>query len=287
MSSPRISLQLSGNAGSSNEPRLRLEQAPVSTGDLSLVDLANMLAMVRAGISAKTYIAQSCSASIVGGVVVVPLTLYVWPSLPDQDYTLTAAIPDWTEIGPAVAVEQERDFDLVVEMTETVDLPCLAADFIVSWQSPAITERGLVIDPPSLSGYDVVAGKMLPLAEPHGPINRLRLDREVFGVLRIRCRALGYKHALTMRIPKTTTEKITDIEEVITAAWQLSDATTETTTQDITLPACVATLLESCPDGSRIGDRGSVIDNEDELIPQLRYNTCTGQPLGVVRMVKP
>ena len=186
-----------------------------------------------------------------------------------------------------MAVEQERDFDLVVEMTDTVDLPCLAANLMVSWQSPAITARGLVVDPPAMSGYDDAAGKMVPLAGPHGPLNRLRLDREIFGVLRIRCRALGYQHALTMRIAKTAVAKITDIEEVITAAWNLTDATTETTTQDITLPACVATLLEACPDGSTIGDRGSVTDDEDELIPQLRYNTCTGQPLGIVRMVKP
>jgi hypothetical protein len=287
MISPHITLNLSGSGGSSNPPRLLLEQAPVAAGDLSLVDLANMLAMVRAGISAKTYVADSCAASVVGGLVVAQLTLYVWPSLPDQAYTLTAAIPEWTEIATAVAVEQERDFDLVVEMTDTVDLPCLAADLVAAWQSPAITARGVVVDPPAVSGYDVAAGKMVPLAGPHGPINRLRLDREIFGVLRIRCRALGYKHALTMHIPKTAVVKITDIEEVITAAWTLTDATTETATQDITLPACVATLLEACPDGSTIGDRGSVTDDEDELIPQLRYNTCTGQPLGIVRMVKP
>lgn len=288
MSSPRISFQYSGAAGSADDARLVMEQAAVPLpSSLSLVDLANMLSLARSGISAKTYIAQSCPASIVDGNVVVPLTLYVWPSRPGHAYTLSAAIPAWTEIGPAVAIEQARDFDQIVTLAEIIDLPCLAADLEVTWQSPAITARGAVIDPPEISGYDVTAGKMVPLSEPHGSVNRLRLDREVFGVLRVRCQALGYRHALTMTIPNPTAEKITDIQEVVTASWMLADRSTATATQDISLPSCVATLLESCPNSyGVVGDRGSV-SSPDELVPQLRYNTCTGQPMGIVRLVRP
>jgi len=286
MSSPRITFQYSGDVGNGNDPRLLLEQAPVSTKDLALDDLANMLALVRSGISAYTYITQSCAATLINGQVVVPLTLYVWPSLPDLEYELSAAIPAWTAIGPAVAVEQERDFDLVIELSDSVDLPCLAAGLEITWQTPAISGRGGVVDPPPLiSGYDTALQAVGPIGSASGPINRLRLDRQVFGVLRVRCRALGYRHAITMTIPKTGDLKITNIRETVTAAWPLADGTIETETLDITLPACVETLLETCETGLYPGARSEIIDQE-EMVPELHYSTCDGSLIGVVRLVR-
>lgn len=288
MSSPRISLQYSGDAASGLEPRLLLEQEPVPTGQLSLTDLANMVALVRSGVPASTYIVQSCPASIIAGKVVVPLTLFVWPSLPGMNYSLTAALPAWTEIGEAMAVEQERDFDLVIPQATLVDLPCLAAGLELTWQTPAITNQGVVIDPPPISGYDTARGQWGPITASSGPINRLRLEREVFGVLRVRCRALGYQHTLTLSIPKATDKKLAEIEETITAAWRLNDGSTETTICNLALPACVASLLESCPDDPRRtpGNR-SEIEDPEELIPELRYSTCDGLPIGIVRLVRP
>lgn len=272
MSSPRITFTINGDAGQANPHRLTLEQEAVASGELTLTDLEAMVSLARSGISAKTYIAQNCPATVADGNVIVALRLFAWPSH-RQDYTLTAAIPAMTAIGEPVAVEQERDFDVIVD-GDSVDLPCLAADARITWQSPAILANGQIIDTPTISGYDVDQGRMVDLTEKHGLINRLRLARSCFGVLRVRCTAIGYSHSLTITVPKNDTA-ITDFQETITGAWQLADGSTETTIMDVELPACVQTLLESCEDDTSVGDHiGS--KKETKTKKQLRYSTCTG-----------
>lgn len=284
MSSPRITFQYGYFNKTGVNPRLLLEQKPVPSGKLALTDLANMLALVRSGISATTYIVDNCPATVAQGVVIVPLIVYVWPSEPNQSYGLTAALPAWTTIDKGVTIEQPRDFDLVIEETNAVDLPCLAAGLEITWQTPAITPHGVVIDPPEITGYDTALKQWTPISTSSGPINRLRFEREIFGVLRVRCLARGYQHTVTMRIPKTGDQKLTDIEETLTAAWLLIDGDTETTTLDLTLPGCVAALLEACEDDpSKTPGLRSEFD-EEELIPELRYSTCDGLPIGVVRL---
>lgn len=274
MSSPRITFSYSGNSEGSGA-RLLLEQEPVSTSALSLVDLANMLALVRTGISAKTYIADSCSASLVNGLVVVPLTVYVWPSEEGVEYDLTATLPEWTVIGPAVAVEQERDFDLVIPEAAAVDLPCLAVSNVTfDWQTPAITPKGVVVDAPVLA---LVSGGA-------GLANGIMVDQAVFGVLRVRCTAIGYRHAVTLRIPKTGANSISNIKSILTANWDYGRGIT---TLELKLPACAENLLEACEESTRTPGIASQVTEEEEQIPELRYSTCTGQPLGIVRWIKP
>lgn len=272
MSSPRITFNIAGDANRANLHRLTLEQETVASGKLSLTDLEAMVSLARSGISAKSYIASNCPATVTDGNVVVSLRLFAWPSH-RQDYTLTAAIPAITTIGDAVAVEQERDFDVIVD-GDSIDLPCLAADARITWQSPAILANGQVIDAPVISGYDIDQSRMVDLATEHGAINRLRLARACFGVLRVRCTAIGYSHALTLTIPKGDTA-IIDLRETITAAWLLADGSTEATTLEIEIPTCVRTLLESCADDTTIGDHVGV-KRDKKTRKQLRYSTCTG-----------
>lgn len=272
MSSPRITFTLSGDSANPNPHRLTLEQAPVPSGALGLDDLQAMVALARSGISAKSYIAHGCPATVVEGNVVVDLQLYAWPSH-RQAYTLTPAIPAITTIGEAVATTQERDFDLIVD-GDSIDLPCLAQAALITWQSPSILANGRIIDHPTLFGYDVDQAKMVALDGPYGPINRLRLERACFGVLRVRCTAIGYSHQLTLTIAKVAT-KISDIRETITGAWQLADGSTDATTMDVELPICVQTLLESCEDDTSVGDHVGV-KKDKKIRKQLRYSTCTG-----------
>ena len=272
MSSPRITFNISGDTGQANPHRLTLEQEAVASGKLSLTDLEAMVSLARSGISAKSYIASNCPATITEGNVVVSLRLFAWPSH-RQAYTLTAAIPAITTIGEPVAIEQERDFDLIID-GDSIDLPCLAADARITWQSPAIIANGQVIDAPVISGYDVDQGRMVELSAEHGAINRLRLYRTCFGVLRVRCTAIGYSHSLTLTIPKGDTA-INDLRETITAAWALAEGPTEATTLEIELPACVQALLESCEDDTTIGDHVSV-KKDEKTRHLLRYSTCTG-----------
>lgn len=277
MSSPRLTIGLAAGATSPNDHRLVLEQAPVPTGALTLSELETMLSLARSGISARAHIANNCPATIDGINVVVPITLYAWPSHA-QPYSLNQAISAWTTIADGVAIEQERDFDLVVENTATIDLPCLAKSCTVSWQIPAILANGREIEPPDIAGYDLNQSTLVSLDQPHGPINRLVLARACFGVLRVRCTAVGYQHAITLTIPKADT-KISDIEETVTGSWNLIGGTTDATTLRLTLPSCVETLLAACYDDTTVGDHlGGV--KETKTRKQLRYSTCTGAVLG-------
>lgn len=272
MSSPRCSIPLQGGSSNPNPYRLALEQRAVPTGALSLADLEDMVAMARSGISATAYLAKSCPATVVDGNVVVPLTIYVWPSH-GQEYLLTSALPSITAIGEAVAIEQPRDFDLIIASTDSVDLPCLAKSARVSWQSPAILANGKQIEHPDLFGYDLAHGHLVLLSDEHGPINRLHLARSCFGVLRVRCTAVGYSHALTLTIPKG--DAAVDFSEVITANWTMVDGSIAATTLELSLPACVETLLAACEDDTIIGEHtGKTKDRKTRK--QLRYSTCTG-----------
>jgi len=277
MSSPRLTLSLSTGASSPNDHRLILEQEPVRTGALPLSELETMLSLARSGISARAYIAGKCPASIDGISVVVPLTLYAWPSHA-QPYSLSPAISAWTTIAEGVAIEQERDFDLVVENTNTINLPCLAKSCTVSWQSPAILSNGREIEPPDITGYDLNQSALIALDHPHGPINRLVLARACFGVLRVRCTAIGYQHAITLAIPKGDA-KISDVKETVTGSWNLIGGTTDATALQLTLPSCVETLLAACYDDTTVGDHLGTT-TETGTRKQLRYSTCTGAVLG-------
>lgn len=289
MGSPRITFTYTAAPPSDNEPIIALEQEAVPSGKLSPSDLANMLSLVRSGISAVSHIVQNCPASLVNGKVLIPLTVYAWPSVPDLDYALTPALPAWTTMDPPKAIEQARDFDLVLPMVSEIALPCLAADLEITWQTPAITDYGVVIDPPLITGYDPDRELWAPVSAASGVINKIRLAREVFGVLRVQCRAVGFQHDVTMAIPKDGTNKISGVKETLTAAWTLTDGKTlATETINLTLPGCAAALLEICPDDpNRTPGMEVDIGDEEDLIPELRYSTCDGLPIGNVRYIDP
>ena len=259
--SPHVTITYSGQGGAtSTEPSLRLEQQPVSSGHLTMADITAMLSLVRSGVSAKNYRQNGCEASVVGGAVIVPLVLYVWPSDLGLQYTLSSTLPGWLAIGEAEAYTMERDFDLVVPMSESVQLPFVTEGFAFTWQTPCYNEFGEVVGRPSIEviGIDVA------------------LSAEVFGVLRVRCIASGYRHRLSLSIPKVDSAGamtiISELDCTVTATWPVTEGTL-TDELELALPGCVADLLESCPDGSTPGSGGKITD-QDELVPTVYYNPC-------------
>jgi len=281
MPSPRLTIPVSAGGTNPNQHRLTLTQDPVSTLALTLDALPAMLSLARSGISALEYLAQACPATMSANIVTIPLTIYAWPSH-RQDYSLSATNGSMTAIGEGESIEEEREFDLVVESTDAVDLPCLAAGITVTWQSPAILADGREIEPPAISGYDVDQGRLIPLAEDHGPVNRLILDRACFCVLRIRCRAIGYSHSVTLSVQRVAGFDASDIEETITASWLLEDGTTDATSIELDIPGCVEVLLNDCYDGSSVGahlSSSSVTDTQYRT--RVRFSTCTGKVIDV------
>lgn len=267
MTTQSISIAYTGPDSSTSADRIALEQQPVSSAQLTDRDLQTMLAMAISGVSARAYKQPGCEAYVIGSTAHADLELYVWPSRLGLVYSLSAAL---LTVGPALELRQSRDFDLVVAMTDSVDLPFYAEDVVATWQTPSYNARGAVVDHPTLT--------ITPTS--------IRLAAEVFGVLRIRCTACGYSHALTFAMAKDTVSSITNLKPTATVSWGSGDDA-QATSLDIKLPACLESLLAACDDGTTYRDSayGSV-DEEEELVPYIYYTPCSGRML-MARNQKP
>lgn len=245
-------------------PWVRLEQEPVRSGDLTQTDLLTMLALVQAGTSAKAYRPADCVAYVQGDIAHADLAVYAYPSALDLAYTLTPLLVD---LGQVTALRQERDFDLIVPMASSVDLPFLMDSLSLTWQTPCYNRFGQQTSPPVITYSGTT----------------LELSAEVFGVLRVRGQALGFRHACHFQMAKNLGSSLSDIVPVITAAWTDPEQGQQTERLEIELPDCLTDLLALCPDGitERAHALGSVTDPDEDVVPVVYYSTCTGQVLAL------
>lgn len=262
MDAHQLTITYAAGSGKAAPQFLHLVQVPVSTVRLTAEDLHIMLAMVKAGVSAKAYKPKSCEAYVVGDMAYCDLQVYLWPSSMALNYTLTAQL--LTLSAPQVAAV-EREFDLVVEMSESVELPCIATDLTATWQTPCYNRVGVRVDPPAIT--------IKPTS--------LQLGAEVFGVLRIRCLAHGWIYPLQFSMRKDALATITDIKPTLTATWGPVD-NQQSTSIDIQLPACLEALLAACDDGDSYRDKAfGKVDKDEELVPTIYYTPCSGRMLQV------
>nr|WP_321465167.1 hypothetical protein [uncultured Desulfobulbus sp.] len=266
MSAHILSLAYSGPASDSGDS-IELEQKAVSSAQLTDSDLQTMLAMAISGVSARAYKQPGCEAYIVGSTAHADLALYVWPTRLDLAYSLTASL---LSVGDAVELRQERDFDLVVELADSVGLPFYSENIQATWQTPCYNARGEVVAFPAL------------ITTP----TKIELDATVFGVLRIRCTARGYSHSLSFFMAKDGVSSISNLTPTVTAAWGSGDDA-QATSLDIDLPACLESLLAACKDGTTYRESvyGSV-DEDEDLVPTIYYTPCSGRML-MVRNERP
>lgn len=258
MTTATLSATYTGATPADQGPTLLLEQLPVASGKLTADDLEQMLALVRQGISAKTYRPADCPATVVDSEVLVPVDFYVWPNSLATSYSLAA---NQGELGEGMAVAIEREFDMVVDFTTVVDLPFAVSALTATWSSlPCFDRHSRQVS--------------TPLIIWEGP--RLHLSSEVLGVLRIRCTAMGFLHTLKLRWLKGDS-KIDGVKVVVAAAWA-----DQTLTEQLDLPGCVEQLLAECEDGERVRERGgSKATQEDETIPVVYFNDCDGSVLAL------
>jgi len=256
------SITYTGPAASAGSVWVHLEQQPVSSSQLTDADLQTMLALVMSGTSARTYRPSSCEAYLTGSSVVAELGLYVFPSNMDLAYTLESELLD---IGPKTAISMEREFDLVVGFDAEIELPFIADNLQLTWQTDCYSKYGVVVDRPEITSDST----------------KLSFSSEVFGVLRVRCNARGYYHTLTFAMAKDADQSITDIQAAVEVTWD-DGSGAQSDALDIDLPPCLETLLEACDDGTTITESvfGSVT-NEDETVPFIYYSPCSGRLLTV------
>jgi hypothetical protein len=248
-----ITISAADDTGTDQAIWLNLEQAALADGRLRPNDLAQMLARVRSGLSARTYVSEACPVTISGETVIVPVDFYVWPSSLTLPYVVAAA---YGELSDPVQVSLARVFSVLVPVADSVRLPYLTEQATAVWETPCYSGLGAMIPPVSLAidGADLL------------------LDRECFGVLRVSCQAIGYRYTCTMEFTKGN-YSITNVRNTVIATWD--DDGIQTESLDLELPPCAADLLEACDDGSLI-TVGTV--NEDPAgIPTVYYSTCTGK----------
>ena len=259
MMAETLTLTYSGREAADSEATLRLEQMPVATTAVTLDDLEQMMAMVRGGTSATAYRQPTCPVTVIAGEVRVPLTVWVWPSDLALDYSLSfaAGVPD-----ARVQIEQEREFDLVIDFDTTIALPFFCRTIELIWS-----------DLPCWDQF----GNEVPRPELTATPTALQVSAEILGVVRVRCLAIGYAHPVTVTFAKGLDSKILDIKNTVTASWSAGVATL-----DLQYPACAADLLAACEDGELVRERviGQFTDEEDR-IPVVYYNDCTGSVLAV------
>jgi hypothetical protein len=217
---------------------------------------------VRSGISATTYRPPTCPASVVAGVVMVPLDLWVWPVPLDLEYSLS---PNQGVIGVASAVEIEREFDLVIDFQRRIDLPFLTSALTWEWSDlPCFDHRSNEVEWPTIT------------VEP----SAILVGAEILGVLRVKCTALGYLHTLMLNFAKGT-DAITGVKAAVTASWSDNNET-QTESLDLEIPGCVTQLLETCPDGTTKRERAlGEVTEEQQVRPVVYYNDCKGSVMAV------
>lgn len=242
-----------------SDATLRLEQLPVSFTALTLDDLEQMMALVRGGTSATAYRQPTCQVSVVAGEVKVPLTVWAWPSALDLDYEIifAAGNPE-----ARVQIEQEHEFDLVIDFKTSIKLPFYCRDIELIW-----------LDLPCWDRF----GREVPRPELTTTPTTIQVSAEVLGVVRVRCLAIGYAHPVTVTFAKGLDAKILDIKNTVTASWAAGAATL-----DLHYPACAADLLAACDDGTLVRERViGQFKGEEDRIPVVYYNDCTGSVLAV------
>lgn len=263
MTTDSLTVSYSQDTAASGE-WLRLAQQPVTSNRLTSEDLAVMLALVQSGTSAHAYKPANCEASVLADQVAADLVLEVWPSSLAITYSLAA---DLVTVGAKSALQEWHEFDLIIPMATSVDLPYLCDTITMTWQTPAYNRHGMEVERPTIDKFG----------------NTLLLSAEVFGVLRVRCLALGWQHDLRFVWAKTDAAAITGLKPAVVASWIGGNERLE-----LELPGCLEALLAFCPDGNSKRSRStSTVDNDDDdTVPVVYYSPCSGRML-TVRQERP
>ena len=256
-------------AGPSADLRLTLAQDPVDKrSGLIQADIDRMLALVLSGQSARRYKPARCAAWVRETVVGADLVVHAWPVPEDLVYTLEAV---GCTADPPTRVQVEGEFDLVVPMSASVDLPATFAGLGYQWQTPCYNRFGEQVPAPAITVHPA----------------RLELAAEVFGVLRITGAAIGDRYAITYTVPKMQAGQVLRNEDLpeaaVIARWTDADGEPANAQLALDLPGCLEQLLEACPDGSLVADRkaGGQINPDEGLVPVVYFSACTGNVLAL------
>ena len=268
MTDTGLDLRFAG-AESSPDLRVTLESPPETANALSptLADIRAMLARARSGLSARTYQMDACAAASVDaeGGIRATLAALAWPSRADLTYRLD--LPEEAEPGEVAEHRVRRRAQVWVAGERVVTLPWRMEDVVFAWHPrlPLRDSRGAPADAPAVRIDQA----------------RVILSAPVYGLLVVSGTACGYRHPFSLAFGKFDAQgrpQRIDLDGVpVTASWTGAAGEEESVEADIAVPACVATLLAACEDGTGVF-RG--VSRSGAGYVEVAYSSCDGHVLG-------
>lgn len=253
--------------------RLRLEAEPAAgTTQASFGDIESMLNRARSGLSARTVQWDHCQCVRItdDGRLVLTLAALVFPSVPELAYRLT--LPEGASALPVEPWRNTRQWKFWVNGETTLHLPWMLDESTFLWQP----------------GLDVTDEFCNPIPAPelshtHATI-RLNAESAVYGLLKARGTAVGYRHAFSLEFAKfdnlgrAVSIALDDLP--VTAHWVDAQGEPQTSEVTIPIPDCAKDLLETCETGQVI----SSVRVRHGSTWEIAYSTCDGSILGSRRL---
>ncbi len=190
MTDAALTIPFSAGAGDTQTTERRfvhLEQIdpPESSNTVTMFDISQMVARARMGISARTFKPFNCPAYINNQSIISQFDFYSWPSAVDLPHTIISSLG---EVSVPKIVEKTIHFSRPFELSDVVEL-----DFIMTSITSATWETAC---------YDA-DGKVVEVCTPYmDGLSTIRIDKPVFGVVRIVGIKKGAKHSLNVRLVK-------------------------------------------------------------------------------------
>jgi len=176
-----------------NRRFVHLEQIKESESKktVTMYDLKQMVARAKSGLSARTYKPDKCPAYIDGNSVVSWFNFYSWPSSLTLPHTIGASLGN---VSPPKMVEKAVDFSATFELSDTIEFDFMLTEVTSArWETPCYDKDGKVVDDlddPVMDG-----------------LTTMRVDKPVFGVVRIKGKKKGGQHEVNVRLVKTIPNK--------------------------------------------------------------------------------
>lgn len=259
-----IVVQFNNGSVVSNLPdvwaRLEQEPIPITAEVTNLVDLYQMLAYVKSGKSAISYIYKTCVyAEIKDGSVIVKLNFYVWPSDLDLNYTLSC---DVGEISEKELVKEYISKDVIFNGLDKESIEYIFEGDIE----------------PEMPFYDQYGQRIYPTYNVID--NYIKLSLPSYCVFRVNGLASGYKHTVTMTFQKLQDGEVFSIDNLsntIILSYLNELGEVQTDTLKLEIPKCIEDLLTVCKDGNLpgvLGCAGSRCDEDRRY--KVYVNSCNG-----------
>ena len=249
-------------ASEASEPEVSIEQEPIADNSLTVDDLINMTALARQGVSANLYRPDTCNVAVVDGKVLTDLTFFTWPKPLSLPYELKS---NYGNILPAITIQQEREFDFVINKETKIRLP-----FSVSSVSYSLTQL-----PFFNSIGEVAPAPVVTFDEMYAYV-----DSVVIGVIRLKCVANGYSHTLSLSFDKGD-RSFSNYNISVSATYYNSSDTMKVSSAKVELPGCLELLLQTCGEDLITEHRHGSVINRDEKIPVVYYSDCDGNFLAL------